>query len=142
MTATAMKPHGFDTELEWAFPSVNPGVKPLGSRVLVQLRRVKKKTRGGIVLVEESRETEKWNTQTAKVVALGPLAFRKRDSMEPWPEGVWCNAGDFVRVPLYGGDRFEVTVPGEEEPALFMTINDFEVIALITGNPLEVKAFV
>ena len=47
--------------------------------------------------------------------------------------------------PKWGGDRWEVKVPGEdknEDPVLFMVLNDHEVIAKITGNPLNVKAFV
>ena len=134
-----------DAEMAWAFPSVDPGAQPLGGRVLVQIRRSRKKTtKAGIVLVEETKETEKWNTQVAKVIAVGPLAFRHRDSMNPWPEGSWCAVGDFIRVPKWGGDRWEVKVPGEdhlEDPALFMIVNDHEVIARITANPLETKAF-
>jgi hypothetical protein len=33
-----------EAELAWAFPSVDPGAKPLGGRILVQLRRTKKRT--------------------------------------------------------------------------------------------------
>ena len=124
--------------MEWAFPEVDVGVEPLGSRVLVQLRRVKKTTESGIILANDSREHEKHNTQVAKVVSLGSLAFKKRDTMEPWPEGVWADIGDFVRVPKYGGDRFEVKIPDEpEEPALFMLVNDHELIAKITGDPMQ-----
>ena len=132
-----------DAELAWAFPSVDPGAKPLGARILVQLRRSKKKaTSAGIILVQETKETEKWNNMVAKVVEIGPLAFKKRDTMEPGPEGPWCEVGDFLRVPKWGGDRWEVEVPGEEDPALFMVINDHEVIAKLTGDPLAMKAFV
>ena len=134
---------GDAADLQDAFPAVDPGAKPLGARILVQLRRTKKKTTSaGIILVEETRETEKWNNMVAKVIELGPLAFKKRDTMEPWPEGSWCEVGDYLRVPKWGGDRWEVEVPGEEEPALFMVLNDHEVIAKITGNPLTVRAFV
>ena len=134
-----------DAEIAWAFPSVDPGASPLGGRILVQIRRSKKKTtKGGIMLIEETKETEKWNTQVAKVIEIGSLAFRHRDSMKSWPEGSWCEVGDYIRVPKWGGDRWEVKVPGEdsnEDPALFMIINDHEVIAKITGNPLETRAF-
>ena len=134
-----------DAEIAWAFPSVDPGAKPLGGRILVQIRRSKKKTtKGGIMLIEETKETEKWNTQVAKVIEIGSLAFRHRDSMKSWPEGSWCKVGDFIRVPKWGGDRWEVKVPGEdasEDPALFMICNDHEVIARITTNPLETRAF-
>ena len=143
MSETGMAPDG--AELAWAFPSVDPGAKPLGGRILVQLRRAKKKaTKSGIILVAETKETEKWQNMVAKVIEIGPRAFRKRDTMEPWPEGSWCQAGDYIRVPKWGGDRWEVNVPGEdalEDPALFMILNDHEVIAKVTSNPLEMKAF-
>jgi co-chaperonin GroES (HSP10) len=134
-----------EAEIAWAFPSVDPGAKPLGGRILVQLRRTKKKaTSAGIILVEETKETEKWNNMVAKVIAIGPLAFKNRDTMQGWPEGSWCSVGDYIRVPKWGGDRWEVKIPGEDEledPALFMILNDHEVIATVTGDPLAMKAF-
>lgn len=129
--------------VQWSYPDVAPGIEPLGGRVLVQLKRVKKTTSSGIVLVNETRDQEKWNTQTAKVISIGPLAFKKKDTMEPWPEGVWADPGNFVRVPKWGGDRFEVAVPGEpEEPALFMLINDHELIAKVIGDPLGYNEYI
>jgi co-chaperonin GroES (HSP10) len=134
-----------NADLEWAFPAVDPGAVPLGGRLLVQLRRTKKKTTGaGIILVEETKETEKWQNMVAKVIAIGPIAFKHRDTMQSWPEGSWVSVGDYIRVPKWGGDRWEVHVPGEdvlEEQALFMVLNDHEVIAKLTGDPLAMKAF-
>ena len=49
-----------EAELAWAFPSVDPGATPLGGRILVQLRRTKKKTQSGLILVSETKEAEKW----------------------------------------------------------------------------------
>lgn len=136
----------YEAEMAWAFPSVDPGAKPLGGRILVQLRRTKKNATGtGIILIEETREAEKWNNMVAKVIEIGPLAFRHRDTMQEWPEGAWCKPGDFLRVPKWGGDRWEVKVPGDddaEDPVLFMIINDHEVIAKITNDPLSMRAFV
>ena len=134
-----------NAELAWAFPSVDPGAQPLGGRILVQLRRTHKKaTSAGIILVEETKETEKWNGQVAKVVAIGPLAYRHRDTMALWPEGTWAAVGDYVRVPKWGGDRWEVPDPNnpDEDPALFMIMNDHELITKVTGNPLSVKAYI
>ena len=131
-----------EAELAWAFPSVDPGATPLGGRILVQLRRTKKKTQSGLILVSETKEAEKWQNMIAKVIAIGPLAYRHRDSMNPWPEGSWCVAGDFIRVPKWGGDRWEVTVEKDEEPVLFAIFNDHEVIAKVTTDPLSMKAFV
>ena len=140
------EPVAFDqAEIDWAFPVVDPGAKPLGGRILVQLRRTKKKaTSAGIILVEETKETEKWNNMVAKVLMIGPLAFKNRDTMQSWPEGSWVEVGDYIRVPKWGGDRWEVKVPGEddlEDPALFMVLNDHEIIASVTGDPLAMKAF-
>ena len=133
-------------ELAWAFPSVDPGAKPLGGRILVQLRRTKNKTTSaGIILVEETKETEKWNTMVGKVIAIGPLAFRKRESMEPWPEGSWAKVGDFVRVPKWGGDRWEIAfkdAQGAEGQCLFTFFNDHELIGKVTGDPRDIKAFI
>jgi co-chaperonin GroES (HSP10) len=112
----------------------------------VQLRRTKKKaTSAGIILIEETKETEKWQNMVAKVIEIGPLAFKHRDTMQSWPEGSWCVAGDFIRVPKWGGDRWEREVPneeGNEDPVLFMTINDHELIARVTDDPLSFKAYV
>jgi co-chaperonin GroES (HSP10) len=134
-----------EAEMAWAFPSVDPGAKPLGGRLLVQLRRTKKATTAsGIILVEETKTTEKWQNMVAKVIEIGPLAFKHRDTMLSWPEGSWCTEGDYIRVPKWGGDRWEVHVPGEdenEESALFMVLNDHEVIAKLTGDPLAMRAF-
>lgn len=129
-------------ELSDAFPEVDPGVEPLGGRVMIQLKRTVNKTKSGIVLVEETKDTVKWNNQVAKVVKLGPLAFRNRETNEAWPEGLWVKEGDFVRVPRWNGDRIEVKVKGSEDPVVFVIFNDHEMIAKITGNPLEVKAYI
>lgn len=128
--------------LEEAFPEVDFGLIPLGARVIVQIKTTKQTSSGGIVLVEESKETEKWNTQIGKVVSIGPLAFCNRNTKEPWPEGTWAQVGEFVRVPRWGGDRFEVKVEGQDEPALFVIFNDHELIAKITGDPLKFKNFI
>lgn len=131
-------------EMAWAFPEVNPGMEPFGGRVIVQLRRIKKKA-GRIIIVDETKENEKWNNMIGRVVSIGPLAFKNRDTMQPWAEGSWAQVGDFVRVPKWGGDRWEIRVSEEEdneEPVLFMTLNDHELIAKVTSNPLSFKAYV
>lgn len=132
--------------LEEAFPNVDPMIKPLGARVLVQLRAVKEKvSSAGIVLPEEVKETEKWNTQVGKVLAVGPIAFKKRDSNDPWPEGAWAEVGDFVRVIKWGGDRWEVDYEdekGSKGKALFTFFNDHELIGKVTGDPRVIKAFI
>lgn len=129
-----------------AFPVVDPLMAPYGARVLVQMRATKERiTDAGLLLPEETREVEKWNTMIGKVIAIGPLAFKKRDTMEPWPEGSWASEGDYVRVPKWGGDRWEIDFEddnGAKGHALFTFFNDHELIGKVTGDPRAIKAFI
>ena len=133
---------GNSADLQDAFPVVDPGAVPLGARVLVQMRLPKRKmTSSGIILAAETVDTEKAQNPIGKVVAIGPLAFKKRDTMESWPEGSWVDVGDYVRVPRWTGDRWEVPV-SQDDVVQFMLMNDHEVVAKLTSNPLEMRAFV
>ena len=40
----------YEETMKEAFPDVDPGIQPFGSRVLVQIRTAKTKTSGGIIL--------------------------------------------------------------------------------------------
>ena len=127
-------------EMNEAFPDIEPGFEPFGSRIIVQLRSPRNKSKGGILLVDDSKETEMWNTQIGKVRAIGSLAFHDRTTLKPWPEGAWCDVGDFVRVPKYNQDRW--FVEHEDKQVLFMLVNDLDLLAKKLGNPLEVKAYI
>lgn len=128
------------TLLEEAFPVADPGVKPLGSRILVQIRTPETKSKGGIILSSNDQDTQMWNTTVAKVLAVGPLAFKNRNTQETWPEGDWCAPGEYVRVPRYGGDRW-VSTNAEGQKAYYILINDLDVLAAVTTDPMEIKAF-
>lgn len=128
--------------LDEAFPIVDSGVQPFGDRILVQIRTPKRMSAGGIILVDEAQETELWNTQVAKVISLGRTAFRNQDTLELWPEGEWCKPGDFVRVGKWGGDRWQVPIPGTQEKALFVIVKDLDVIGKVTTDPLSIVAYV
>jgi len=137
---------GYDS-LEEAFPDVECGHVALGTTVIVQLRVPKSKTKGGVILASDTRDTEQWNTQVAKVVEVGPVAFRNRQTMQSWPEGAWAKKGDYVRVPKYAGDKWQVEfVPKgrmrtQDDVAIFCIFNDLELKAKIP-DPLTVKSFV
>ncbi len=141
-----------DEEIDAAFPDVDPGFEPFGSRVIVQLRSPKT-TVGRIILTADSIETEMWNTQIGKVRAIGPVAFCNRETLNVWPERAWCQVGDYVRIPKFNQDKWfierekvSLDRDGDEikvkEYVLFMLINDIDLLAKKTGNPLEVKAYI
>ena len=111
------------------FPVVDPGVKLKGNRIVVQLRKAKDISKGGIILVSDTKATEKWNEVIAKVVAVGPLAYKDLNTLQTWPEGAWAEPGDLVRVIKYGGDRW--AVPHGDGEVVFIILQDREVICSI-----------
>lgn len=142
---TAIQPGGAAREmmtLEEAFPVVDPLMAPLGNSVIVQMRRVKSKTKGGIILAGESKDWDASMIRVGKVIAIGPLAYKKREDLTPWPEGAWVKVGDYVRVPVHAGvDGWKVWI-APEEWIQFSSFNDYDIKNKISGNPLDVIDYV
>jgi co-chaperonin GroES (HSP10) len=128
--------------LEDAFPNVDPGLEPYGSRVLVQIRRAKTRTASGIIVAPSARGVEQDLTQIARVVKVGPLAFKNRDKGVQWIEGAWAGPGEYVRVPQYGGDRWGVPIPSTDEFVTFVVFDDHDLIGKVTCDPLSVVAYI
>ena len=126
------------------FPEIDPGVEVVGDRVLVQLRREKIKSKGGIILVDETKQTLRYNETVAKVIQIGPLAYKSPEDLTPWIEGPWCEVGQYVRTIKYGGDRFVIQPNDEGAPVVFITIQAREVISKIKSFEAaqKMKAFV
>jgi co-chaperonin GroES (HSP10) len=129
---------------EECFPPIDTGIEVAGDRVLVQLRREKSTSKGGIILVDETRQTLRFNETVAKVIQIGPLAYKSPEDLTPWPEGNWCNVGDLVRTIKYGGDRFVVQPDDEGSPVVFITLQAREIISRIKNFEYaqKMKAFV
>jgi co-chaperonin GroES (HSP10) len=129
---------------EECFPTIETGIEVAGDRVLVQLRREKSTSKGGIILVDETRQTLRFNETVAKVIQIGPLAYKSPEDLTPWPEGNWCNVGDLVRTIKYGGDRFVVQPDDEGSPVVFITLQAREIISRIKSFEYaqKMKAFV
>jgi len=127
--------------MEENFPEVKLDFEPFGTRVVVQLRRVISKTSSGIFLGKETKDTEAWNMQVGKVLAVGPLAFKNRRTGEEWPEKAWCKTGDYVRFQRHVGDRLSVKVDDDGEPIALLILNDADLIGRYTGDPREVRAY-
>jgi len=146
MTNVVMLAGGENTDLAAKyFPEVDPGVRPFGSRVLVQIRAAKSVSKGGIIFTDNTKDTERDNTQVAKVLSVGPLAYKNRNTMQDWAEGQWCQVGEYVFVPKYGGVRFERKLPagveGFDEFVQFAIIDDLNVIGAV-DDPFNLKSFI
>ena len=128
--------------LDDAFPpGVDAGCEPLGSRVLVQIRRAPTISRGGIHLAGTTQADIKWNQNVAKIIALGPLAFCNRETAAPWPEGAWARVGDFVRIPRWA-DKIVVAAPDGRGDVTIAILNDYELTAVVTGDPLKFRTYI
>lgn len=135
----------YTPEMAAAFPDVDPGLSPFGYLTLVQLRMPRDKI-GSIVIPDTEVDVERYRTQAALVRGLGVACFKDRQTGADWVEGPWYREGDFLRVPMFGGDRFNVTVetPVREGSSLkmkrdvtFIFIKDADAIAKVLGDPLK-----
>lgn len=132
----------YDEDMKTAFPDVEPPYgAPFGYLAMLQLRLPIKRTKLGIIIPDEAQDIERYRTQAALVRALGSQCFTDRTSGLPWVEGAWYAAGDFIRCPMYGGDRFDVAIPGAggDAKVTFVLIKEADAIAPVVGNPLTVK---
>jgi hypothetical protein len=94
--------------------------------------------------VDETKQTLRFNETVAKVIDIGPLAYKSPDDLTPWPEGPWCKVGDLVRTIKYGGDRYVVHPDDDGAPVVFITLQAREVISKIKSFEAaqKMKAFV
>lgn len=126
------------------YPDVMPPVYPTGINIMVQLRKpgnFKMLPNGQKLWIpDEAVDADKARAQTALVRALGPTAFRHRQTLQLWPEGYWCVPGQFVRTPMYGGDRIEVPLSEDKRDfALFVVFRDQDCLGVVTGDPLAIR---
>ena len=101
---------------------------PTGWRLLVLPYAGPKKTKGGIILTDTTNETIQMTTVCAYVLKVGDLAYKDK---EKFPDGPWCQKGDWVIFGRYAGSRFKID--GGEVRIL----NDDEIIARIQ-NPEDI----
>lgn len=131
-----------DKAIEEMFPTIDPEFTPFGHRVIVQVRRVVNKTSSGIILAKETKETEAYNNTIARLIAVGPLAFKNRATGEPWPEGVWASVGDYVKVSRWGGERWTVDMKDGLEPVMLAILSDGDLIGKYTGDVRKVRSHI
>lgn len=112
-------------KIERYFPDVEHGIKPQLNNVLVMGKWIPKTTSSGLILVDEHREMESHQIAIGKIVAVGPLAFKDRKTLEPWAE-CEIGVGDFVFVPR-SGDRINKHVG--EETYKYIMFTDLQITA-------------
>lgn len=102
--------------------------RPTGWRVVILPYRGAEKTKGGIVLADQTREKQQLTTVCGYVLALGDLAYKDEGK---FPNGPWCKEGDWVIFGRYAGAR--IGLDGGE----IRILNDDEILARI-NNPEDI----
>ena len=95
---------------------------PSGWRLLVLPFTPKEKTKGGIIIAQESLDKARIATNCGYVVKMGPMAYKDK---EKFPTGPWCKEKDWVIFARYAGSRLPI------EGGEVRLLNDDEVLGTI-----------
>jgi co-chaperonin GroES (HSP10) len=96
--------------------------KPTGWRVVILPYRGANKTKGGIVLSDQTIQREQLTTTCGYVLEVGPLAYADTSK---FPNGAWCKKGDWIIFGRYAGAR--MSIDGGE----IRILNDDEILATV-----------
>ena len=103
---------------------------PTGYRILILPFVPGKVTRGGIHLAKQTVDKERLATVVGYVVRLGPDAYKDD---RKFPEGPWCQEGDWIIFGRYAGARIQI------EGGDLRLLNDDEILAVI-NDPEDILA--
>ena len=99
--------------------------KPTGWRILVLPHRGQGKTKGGVLLSDQTVEEAQVATNVGLVLAVGPDAY---SDIERFPNGPWCKEKDWVIFARYAGSRLNI------EGGELRILNDDEILGT-TDDP-------
>jgi co-chaperonin GroES (HSP10) len=119
------------TPEEVAVPIAKQLPEPSGYRILIALPEADEKTEGGIIKAASLVERESVGSICGFVIKLGPDAYNDE---RRFPNGPYCEEGDWILMRSYTGTRF--LVHGKE----FRLINDDSVEAVVQDPRGIVKA--
>ena len=96
-------------------------LNPSGWRILVLPFTPKDKTKGGILIAQETLDKLRIATNCGYVLKMGPLCY----SEKKFTSGPWCKKGDWVIFARYAGSRLPI------EGGEVRLLNDDEVLGTI-----------
>jgi len=95
---------------------------PAGYKLLIKPLEVKEKTDAGIYMPDALKNAEQTASDIGFVVKAGPDAYQDESK---FPNGPYCEEGDFVIFRSYSGTRFKI------DKQEFRLINDDTVEAVV-----------
>tara|TARA_R110002073_G_scaffold308223_1_gene478105 strand:- start:68 stop:517 length:450 start_codon:yes stop_codon:yes gene_type:complete len=96
--------------------------QPTGWRILVLPFVMPEKSKGGIIIAQESLDRARVAVQAGYVLRVGPLAYGDKDKFTTGP---WCKEKEWVIFARYAGSRLQID--GGE----IRILNDDEVLATV-----------
>ena len=102
--------------------------QPTGWRILVLPFKMGEKTKGGILMGQDTLEKQQVASQCGNVLAMGPDCYRDKNR---YKQGPWCKVGDWVMFARYAGSRIKI------EGGEVRLLNDDEILATIK-NPEDI----
>jgi co-chaperonin GroES (HSP10) len=98
-------------------------IQPIEFNVLIKPLDIDQKTKGGIILVDQTVEADRYAQQRGTIAAVSPLAFSYAD----WPEGTQLpKVGDTVFYGKYAG-----TMVKDDDGTEYRLVKDKEIAAVI-----------
>ena len=102
--------------------------KPTGWRIIVLPFRMDEKTKGGILMGQDTLDKQQVASQCGNVLAMGPQCYKDK---ERYPDGPWCKVGDWVIFARYAGSRIQI------EGGEIRLLNEDEILATVK-NPEDI----
>jgi co-chaperonin GroES (HSP10) len=101
---------------------------PTGWRIAILPYRGAERSKGGIILAEETQKRTQLATTCGYVLKVGDLAYKDPDK---FPTGAWCKEGDWIIFGRYAGSR--IAIDGGE----IRLLNDDEILGRV-NDPKDV----
>ena len=102
--------------------------QPTGWRIFILPFQMGEKTKGGILMGQDTLEKQQVASQCGNVLAMGPDCYRDKNR---YKQGPWCKVGDWVMFARYAGSRIKI------EGGEVRLLNDDEILATIK-NPEDI----
>ena len=96
--------------------------QPTGWRLLVLPFVMPEKSKGGIIIAQESLDRARIAVQAGYVLRVGPLAYHDKEKFNTGP---WCKEKEWVIFARYAGSRLQI------EGGEIRILNDDEVLATV-----------
>lgn len=94
---------------DWITDGAAPDPTPLpqvaGWHILVRPVPIRRKSKGGVILPDKVKDDLAYLTTVARVLAMGPLCYRRDDMAVNGIVVPWCKVGDYVAYGKMAGNK-------------------------------------